>query len=265
MQDLREGRGMAVRVDVDRAAMVAAVLGPLAAAAALVPMRRAVDPTNAALVLVVVVVAVAAMGRRWAGLVAALSAAAWFDFFLTRPYHSFSIDSRADIEPAALLLLVSLAVSEVAAWGRRRHAEVIRRDAGVYGIDEAVASMSADNLRGTRTQVASRLLVQLLDLKAARFEPEPSPAETTPDDTADMALLRGDGQVEVDGAFCGVESFGLPLNRAIALRVRDDAGRPARFVLEAGEQSRPSEAQRLAAVAVAGWALSAGSPVTAGG
>jgi hypothetical protein len=253
---------MAIRIDVDRAAMGAAVLGPLAAAAALAPMRRAVDPTNAALVLVVVVVAVSATGRRWAGLVAALSATAWFDFFLTRPYHSFTINSRADLETAVLLLLVGLAVSEVAAWGRRRQAEVIRRDAGVYGIDEAVASMSADELRGARTDVAATLLVQLLGLKAARFEPGALAGVTpTAGASSELAQLRGDGQVEVDGAFCDVESFGLPLSRALELRVRDHAGHPARFVLDADESSRPSTAQRLAAVAVASWAVSAESVV----
>jgi K+-sensing histidine kinase KdpD len=44
------------------------------------------DADDAALVLVVVIVAVAANGHRLAGLLAALSAAAWFDFFLTAPH-----------------------------------------------------------------------------------------------------------------------------------------------------------------------------------
>jgi K+-sensing histidine kinase KdpD len=38
-----------------------------------------------ALVLVVAVVAVAAIGNRLAGALAAVSAAAWFDFFFTVP------------------------------------------------------------------------------------------------------------------------------------------------------------------------------------
>jgi hypothetical protein len=41
---------------------------------------------------VVVIVAVAAAGNRLAGYLAALSAAAWFEFFLTRPYEQFTIN-----------------------------------------------------------------------------------------------------------------------------------------------------------------------------
>jgi hypothetical protein len=43
-----------------------------------------------ALLLVVAVVAVAVAGNRIAGALAAVSAAAWFDFFYTLPYEDFS-------------------------------------------------------------------------------------------------------------------------------------------------------------------------------
>ncbi|MEU9852379.1 DUF4118 domain-containing protein [Streptomyces sp. NPDC047974] len=66
----------------------------------------------------VVVVAVAALGNRWAGALAASSAVAWFDFFHTEPYQSFDIRDRADVETAVLLLLVGLAVSQLAARAR---------------------------------------------------------------------------------------------------------------------------------------------------
>jgi hypothetical protein len=67
--------GFALR---DRVAAVAALLGPFLVALALVPFRTDLSNTNAALILVVVVVAVAAVGNRVAGAVAALSAAVWF-------------------------------------------------------------------------------------------------------------------------------------------------------------------------------------------
>ncbi|MFF7651012.1 DUF4118 domain-containing protein [Streptomyces sp. NPDC007983] len=50
------------------------------------PFRTAFPRTDAALVLVAVVVAVAALGHRSAGVIAALSATVWFDFFLIRPW-----------------------------------------------------------------------------------------------------------------------------------------------------------------------------------
>ena len=83
----------------DRLALVTALAVPLALAAILVPWRASFPNTDAALVLILLVVAVAANGYRLAGLVAALSAAVWFDFFLTRPYERFSIFRRADTRP----------------------------------------------------------------------------------------------------------------------------------------------------------------------
>jgi len=84
-------------VNRDRLAMLAALAAPLALAAILVPFRTSFPNTDAALALILVVVAVAANGDRLAGVLAAVSAAVWFDFFLTQPYERFSITSRTDI------------------------------------------------------------------------------------------------------------------------------------------------------------------------
>ena len=56
--------------------------------------------------MLVVVVAVAASGYRLAGYLAAVSTAAWFDFFLTQPYERFSITHRTDAIETTVLLLV---------------------------------------------------------------------------------------------------------------------------------------------------------------
>ena len=70
----------------DRIAILAALTAPLAAAAVLLPFRGSWPNTNVALLLVVVVVAVAAIGNRVAGALAAVWTAVWFDFFFTLPY-----------------------------------------------------------------------------------------------------------------------------------------------------------------------------------
>jgi hypothetical protein len=70
----------------DRLAVLAALAAPLGLAAILVPFRTSFPNTDAALALVLVVVAVAANGYRLAGILAAVSTAVWFDFFLTQPY-----------------------------------------------------------------------------------------------------------------------------------------------------------------------------------
>ena len=100
--------------------MLAAFLAPLGLAAILAPWRASFPNTDAALVLILLIVAVAANGYRLAGFVSALSAAVWFDFFLTRPYERFSIFRRADIETTVLLLVIGVAVTEIAVWGRRQ-------------------------------------------------------------------------------------------------------------------------------------------------
>src|SRR5499425_985611 len=113
----------------DRIAVLAALAAPLLLTVILVPFRASFPNTDAALALILVVVAVAANGYRLAGYLAALSAAVWFDFFLTRPYEQFAITRRADIETTVLMVLVGVLVTELAVRGRR-HREVAATKAG---------------------------------------------------------------------------------------------------------------------------------------
>ena len=105
----------------DRIAIGAALAAPLAVAAVLLPFRASWPDTNVALLLVVVVVVVgvAVAGNRVAGGLAAVVAAAWFDFFFTVPYYRFTIRSPADVTTAVLLLFTGLVVSQLAARARR--------------------------------------------------------------------------------------------------------------------------------------------------
>ena len=63
------------------AVLLVSFLAPLVACALLALVRDAIDNTNAALILVLLVVAAASTGLRLAGLLAAASSAASFDFF----------------------------------------------------------------------------------------------------------------------------------------------------------------------------------------
>jgi K+-sensing histidine kinase KdpD len=133
----------------DRLALLAGFAAPLALAAILVPWRASLPNTDAALVLILPVVAVAADGYRPAGYAAAVSAAVWFDFFLTRPYESFSILRRADVETTVLLLIIGVAVTELAVWGRRQHAVASRRAGYLDGISAAAHAVAAAAHRRT--------------------------------------------------------------------------------------------------------------------
>ncbi len=117
-----------------------------------------------------VVVAVAANGRRLAGAVAALSAAVWFDFFFTQPYEHFTITASDDIVTAVLLLVVGLAVSQLAARARRLRVIAIT-DADyldqIHRTAQMVESGAAAN--AVVNQVRAQL-IDVLHLQGCRFE-----------------------------------------------------------------------------------------------
>ncbi|MFF5229526.1 DUF4118 domain-containing protein [Dactylosporangium sp. NPDC000521] len=154
----------------DLLALAAAVVAPLAIAVALTPFRGRLSAANAALVLVVVVVAVAANGNRLAGALAALSAAAWFDLFLTEPYGRFTIAASADIATAVLLLVVGLAVSQLAARARRLYLVTITDADHLAQIERTTALVqSGAESRVVVDQVRTQL-VDLLHLQGCQFE-----------------------------------------------------------------------------------------------
>lgn len=234
--------------------MAAALAGPFAAAATLSRFREAMPNTQAALVLALVVVAVAAAGHRPSGLAAALSSAAWFDFFLTQPYHRFTIADRDDVETAVLLTLVGLAVTEVAAWGLRQQARASRGQGYLDGLVSA-ARMVADGHRSPEVlAVVATQIMNVLGVERCEFRtggPGVRPR------------LNDDGSVTRDGHPVDVDRFGLPTDDEIELPVRHGGKVLGRYVLvSATRVARPTLDQRLVAVTLAeqaGSALAAGA------
>jgi K+-sensing histidine kinase KdpD len=222
---------------------VAAVV-PLAACAALSPFRDVVANTNAALGLVLLVVAAASTGIRAAGIVAALSSTAWFDFFLTEPYHQFAITDPADIETAVLLVLVGLAVSEIALWGRRQQARASREQGYLDGVVSTAATVGAGRTTtSSLIEHVSDQIVDVLHLDACRFDP---------DDGAALATLEADGTVVYNGHPVDVDRHGLPTDTEIALPVRSGGVVRGRFLLTAATRVvRPSLEQLRVAGALA--------------
>jgi K+-sensing histidine kinase KdpD len=211
---------------------VAAVL-PLVACAVLSLFRDSVANTNAALGLVLLVVAAASTGIRAAGLVAALSSAAWFDFFLTEPYNHFAIADQADIETAALLTLVGLAVTEIALWGRRQQASASRQQGYLEGVLSTAATVGAG-----RTSTSSLIdhvraqIVDVLEIDDCRFDHDTGPV---------LATLNHDGTVTYNGQPWAVDRHGLPTDTEIALPVKSGGVVHGRFLLTAATRVvRPS-------------------------
>jgi K+-sensing histidine kinase KdpD len=221
-----------------------AVLAPLAVSSVVVPFREDVANTNVALLQVLVIMVVATSGDRVAGAVAALSAAASFDFFLTRPYERLAVTDRSDVETTLLLLAVGVGVTEIAAWGYRHRATSAQAAGYLAGIrtaaDAVAVGSSASELIGT----VSSQLVRVLGLRSCRFEYGVA-------GLGKPALLRDDGQVAYRGTVWDVEHDGLPVQTDIELLVESKGRLQGRFMLSAAPGSHPSVPQRLVAVTLA--------------
>jgi Domain of unknown function (DUF4118) len=229
----------------DLVAVAAALAAPLVAAAVLLPWRASWPNTNVALLLVVVVVAVAALGSRLAGAVAALGAAAWFDFFFTVPYDRFTIHGADDITTFALLLAVGLAVSQLAARARRLKVVTIT-DAG-YLARLHQATLVAQSAAGPDDVVehVRDQLTELLGLTDCRFEYGTllgHPARLEPDGTVLAGRIPWD-----------VDAGGLP-GGDLELRTFAGGQYYGRFMMTPRPGSRPPLQARLVAVALAGQA-----------
>ncbi len=204
----------------------------------------AIATTTAVLVLVLLVVAAAATGIRPAGIAAALTAAAGFDFFLTAPYHTFAIADPDDIETAALLLLVSAAVGEIALWGRRQAAQASREQGYLDGVIGAAATAAAGRSSTTELidQVA-RQITEVLRIDTVRFDPATQYGGPT---------LRDDGLVTRNGRTLDVARRGLPTDATTVLPVTGGGRVHGHYLLTSSTTvTRPSRNQLRVAVLLA--------------
>jgi K+-sensing histidine kinase KdpD len=241
----------------DRLAALGALAAPLALAALLVPFRGSFPNTDAALALLLVVVAVAANGYRLAGILAAASAAVWFDFFLTRPYERFTITRRADIETTILLLVIGVAVTELAVWGRRQHAAASRRAGYLAGINSAAQAVAAGGSPSALTGQVTGQLIRLLSLEACRFQYGVA-------GLGQPARMRHDGSVTVEDGGWNVDAEGFPRGTDTELLVEGGGVFQGRFLMTPLPDARPTAEQRLLAVALAdqvGAAFATSHPV----
>lgn len=223
----------------DRLAVAGGLILPCAVSALLVPFRSSFPNTDAALLLVAVVVLVAANGHRFAGALAAISAAAWFDFFLTRPYETFSINRHTDVETTVLLVAVGVAVTELAVRGRRHRA--IAQTEAAY-LDAISATTQALRSGGSTAEAIGQVraeLVELLHLRGCRFETGRF---------GGLARLAADGSVRTpDDHAWDLDGYGMPATE-IELTV---AGH-GRFVLDPTPGVLPSLLARRTAGILAG-------------
>jgi hypothetical protein len=118
-----------------------------------------VEPFRGTIGLELVVVAAAGIGGRAAGIVAAVSAALAYDFFLTTPYHTLVIDSLAQVITVALLITTGIVVS-IGGRVRRRSAAAAEAHADAIRLLHRVTETAAAG--GAVDRVAAEGLLRLL-------------------------------------------------------------------------------------------------------
>jgi len=226
------------------AVLVGSFLAPLVACALLTLARDAIDNTNAALILVLLIVGAASTGLRLAGLLAAVSSAAWFDFFLTVPYGRFTIDDRADIETTVLLILVGVAVTEICLWGRRQQALASRESGYLSGALSAAEQIGDGSAPAAAViEHVQQQLVEVLDLDKARFQ------EAT---SQHLPTFEPDGDVTLGEHHIDVDRQGLPTDSELRLVVRNAGVTHGEFRLTASTHvARPTIEQRRVACLLA--------------
>lgn len=228
------------------AVVATAVAAPLVMCAVLSAFRQSLTASTAVLVLVLLVIAAASTGIRTAGLAAALSSGLWFDFFLTKPYGQLAIDDRDNLEAAILLVVIGIAVTEVALWGHRQQARANRRAGyldGVLGTAE-IMTLRAEAPEELTAHVADQVR-QVLAVSRCRFVPGPVRDSRVP-------VLEHDGAVTRRGMELDVDRDGLPTDDDIALVVTRAGQTIGHFLLtSASTVARPNLEQRKVAVLLA--------------
>jgi len=218
-------------------AVVAVLVGGL-----LAPARDWLGSANVALILAIVVVGAAICGGRVAGGVTSIAAALSFDYFHTVPFYSLRINDREDIIAAVLLLVMGVAVGQLAMlrYGTRQEVQVHAK--GAAHLEDVAAVVAAGANLDEVWPVVRRALVDQLDLLGARFEPAPFHDSYT-------GLAR-DGQIDSLTLNYEAGGFSLPIEGA-AVPVVAGGRQLGRLVLIPQPHRGTTRSQRRVAVALA--------------
>jgi hypothetical protein len=225
----------------NRLAVGGAMIAPLIVAAVLVPFRGSFAGTAAALVMVIVIVGVAVTGSRVAGVVASVSAALWFDFFLTRPYERFTISHRPDLETTIAIFVVGVVVTELAARSRQ-HWQAANSSTAYVEMIHGVAVLAANSAPVSQMiEQTNDSLTDLLTLRSCRFDRALS--------NPPLAQILPNGDVAHVGMRWPAKEIGLPGPEAEILATW--RGRVVgRFVVTPTPGAAVSLEQRIVAVAM---------------
>jgi hypothetical protein len=157
-----------------------------------------------------------------------------------------------------LLVLVGLAVTEIALWGRRQQA-LASRDAGYLDGVTSAARMAAQGTTPTDAVVSfiSDQITHVLGVDRCTYKPGPA---------GPHPRINGDGSVTRDGSPIDVDRSGLPVHDFVDIVVESHGRVLGHFeVVSASHVVWPTVEQRRVAAtlaAQAGAALIASDPAT---
>lgn len=132
-------------------------------------LQGAVPPASMTLIFVLPVVVAASSFGFGPSLAATALGVLSFDFFFTRPYYSLTIDSPEDIWSAALLLIIALIVSAVAANARQRTVEARRAAEQADALRSLAHAVVEAPSRRVLAQAAATALNQIFRAPAVVF------------------------------------------------------------------------------------------------
>jgi hypothetical protein len=176
-------------------------------------------------------------------------------FFYTVPYDRFTISHSADLTTFVLLLVVGIAVSQLAARARRLRAEAVA-DAGYFAriVDSAALTQRAGTPHDVIEHVRKQLIA-VLDLRECRFEYGRLLGQPP--------RLEPDGSILTRYGHYPVDESGLP-DEEIELRAFRNGEYVGRFMMTPSPGAKPAQRARLVAVALADLAgHAAGTPSAA--
>ncbi len=214
---------------------------PIAVALLLVPSRGHLSAADDALVLVVATVAIASWGHRVAAALAALVAAASFDYLLTKPYGSFRISRQADLTTEILFVTVGLLVGELAARGRRYQLAAARGRldlSRIHELGERIAGGEDPDFVMIAVASDLRELLSLQDCRFVRDQPSGKGAWIANDGTVRLNPLRWPSAIA-----------GLP-TKHVELPVRGGGRVLGTFILTPTPAAPISQEQCVVAVAL---------------
>jgi two-component system sensor histidine kinase KdpD len=180
--------------------------GTVVAAAAMLPFRTNLDPTDVVLVFLVVVVAAAATGGLGPGVAAAVLGFVASDVLFVPPYARLQVSKVRDLVSLAVFLLVTLVVSALVGTSEQRRARAQQRERETHVLYELSASLVAHGSLEATLQRAVRTLRRLLDLSGC--------AVVLVDDHGNGRVGAREGEMPDDLPESALAAVGGPRNAA---------------------------------------------------